>query len=48
MKTNVFLFFFACIFQEEDDINEVNLVILGSLVPLKNEVVNIFEKEKQK
>jgi len=26
----------------------VNLVIPGSLLPLKTEVVNIFEKEKQK
>ena len=42
---------FALLFsveQEEDDFNQVNLVIPGSLLPLKNEVVNIFEIEKQK
>ena len=36
------------LFQEEEDFNQVNLVIPGSLLPLKTEVVNIFEKEKQK
>ena len=40
--------FFCFLFQEEEDFNQVNLVIPGSLLPLKNEVVNIFEKEKQK
>ena len=50
MKTIAFLLFFfsVCIFQEEDDFNQVNLVIPGSLLPLKNEVVKIFENEKQK
>ena len=49
MKTNVFLFFFsACIFQEEDEFNQISLVLPGSLLPFKNEVVNIFEKEKHK
>ena len=49
MKTNVFLFIFsACIFQEEDEFNRISLVLPGSLLPFKNEVVNIFEKEKHK
>ena len=49
MKTIVFLLFFfsVCIFQDEYDFNQVNLVIPGSLLPLMNEVVNIFEKQKQ-
>jgi len=42
------LLFFCFLFQEEEDFNQVNLVIPGSLLPLKTEVVNIFEKEKQK
>ena len=46
MKTNVFLFFFfACIFQEEDEFNRISLVLPGSLLPFKNEVVNILKKK---
>ena len=41
-------FFSVFIFQEDDDYNQVNLVVRGSLLPLKNEVVKIFENEKQK
>ena len=33
-------------FQETDPFNQVNLVIPGSLLPFKKEIVNIFEKEK--
>ena len=40
--------FSACIFQEEDEFNRISLVLPGSLLPFKNEVVNIFEKEKHK
>ena len=42
------IFFFSCIFQEKDEFNRINLVLPGSLLPLKNEVVTIFENEKQK
>ena len=42
------LFFFVCIFQEEDAFNKINLVVPGSLLPFKKEVVKIFENEKQK
>ena len=50
MKTIVFLCssFFVCIFQEEDAHNQISLNVPGSLLPLKNEVVKIFENEKQK
>ena len=41
------LLFFA-FFQEEDSFNQINLVLPGSLLPFKDEVVKIFEKEKQK
>jgi len=44
----VFFIFSVYIFQEEDEFNQVNLVVPGSLLPLKNEVVKIFENEKQK
>ena len=41
--------FSACIFQEEDEFNQISLVLPGSLLPFKNEVVKIFfEKEKHK
>ena len=41
--------FSACIFQEEDEFNRISLVLLGLLLPFKNEVVkNCFEKEKHK
>ena len=49
MKTNVFcssFLFSACIFQEEDEFNQISLVLPGSLLPFKNEVVNFFLKKK--
>ena len=42
------LFFFVCIFQEEDSFNQINLLVPGSLLPFKKEVVEIFENEKHK
>ena len=40
--------FSACIFQEEDEFNRISLVLPGSLLPFKKEVLNIFENEKHK
>ena len=50
MKTNAcFRALLFCLhFQEEDSFNQINLVVPGSLLPFKKEVVDIFENEKQK
>ena len=51
MKTkfcfSVSLLFLFFVFQETDIFDQANLVIPGSLLPFKKEIVNIFEKEKQ-
>ena len=50
MKTIVcFCVLLFCLhFQEEDSFNQINLVVPGSLLPVKKEVAEISENEKQK
>ena len=40
-----FLFFFNPFFQEEDFIEQLNLIVPGSLICFKQEIGNLFEKE---
>jgi len=50
MKTNTNAFLFLClyfVFQETDPFSSVNLILPGSLLPFKKEIVNIFRNEKQ-
>ena len=50
-KYKCFLFcLFLClyfVFQETDPFSSVNLILPGSLLPFKKEIVNIFRNEKQ-
>ena len=47
-NTNVFLFLrLYFVFQETDPFSSVNLILPGSLLPFKKEIVNIFRNEKQ-
>ena len=46
-NTNVFLFLrLYFVFQETDPFSSVNLILPGSLLPFKKEIVEIFRKEK--
>ena len=50
MKTNTNAFLFLrlyFVFQETDPFSSVNLILPGSLLPFKKEIVNIFRNEKQ-
>ena len=35
------------VFQETDPFSSVNLILPGSLLPMKKEIVNVFRNEKQ-
>ena len=50
MKTNTFVLLFLrlyFVFQETDPFSSVNLILPGSLLPFKKEIVSIFRNEKQ-